>query len=63
VGPEGGARDKKEAVFLAPHDRQVRLYPAAVVEELRVDNRPQRPIDSVRAQPLEEGDCAGAEHL
>src|SRR5699024_474290 len=41
----------------------VGLDPAAVVEELRVDDRADRPVDAVRAQPLEESERARPEDL
>ena len=63
VRPESGAGDEQEAVFLPPQYRQVCLDSAAVVEQLRIDNRAHRSVDPIRAEPFEEGERAGAEHF
>ena len=54
------AGDDAEARVVEPRHSHVRHDPAPVVEELRVDEAPDRPVDPVVADPLEQGQRARA---
>ena len=61
--PDRRPGDEQEALRGEPRDRQVRLDPAAPVEQLRVDDRADRSIDGIRAHPVEERDGTRAGDL
>ena len=63
VLPERGAGDEQVAVGRDPGHGHVALDPAAPVEELGVDDPPDRHVDVVRAHRLEERDRARPDDL
>ena len=63
VLPERGPGDEQVAVGRDPGDGHVALDPAAPVEQLRVDDPPDRHVDVVGAHRLEERDRARPDDL
>ena len=63
VLPERGARDEQVAVGGDPRHGHVALDTAAPVEELGVDDPPDRHVDVVRAHRLQERDRARPDDL
>jgi hypothetical protein len=59
----GGAGDEEVGVIGQTADREVRLDPAASIQELRVHDGADRTVDPVRAHPLEERRCARPVHF
>ena len=49
-----------EAVRRQPRDGQVAADAAALVEEQRVDDRADRPVEAVGREPVQEGERARA---
>src|SRR5579859_6436637 len=63
VRSERGAGDEQEAILGAAQHGEVGFDPAAAVEELRVDDAADGPVDPVRAQPLEKRERSRPKHL
>jgi len=60
---ERSSGNDKEALFVQTGDGEVALDPTALVEGLGVDDSPHRLVDVIRANVVQELQCAGAAHF